>query len=157
MINRIIALFGEGPAPAPAARHDIHLATAALLVVAACQDGGFDAAERTHILSLLGSRFGLAPDEAGELMAEAEARADTAVQLLPFTKAIRAEFDHDERVEMVEMLWEVVYADGGLQQHEAALMRRIGGLIYVSDRQRGEARKRALRNLKKAGVPVSLA
>jgi uncharacterized tellurite resistance protein B-like protein len=55
---------------------------------------------------------------------------------------------------MVEMLWEVVYADGVLNDHEATLMLRIGGLVYVSDRERGEARKRALRKLKAAGKPA---
>lgn len=154
MIDRIKHLFGAGPPPAPARRHDIRLAAAALLVVAACQDDGFDDREKARIEALLAARFGLDAAEADSLMAEATVRAAETVQILPFTKAIKAEFSHDERVEMVEMLWQVVYADGVLQDHEAALMRRIGGLIYVSDRERGEARKRALRTLKKAGVSV---
>jgi len=47
----------------------------------------------------------------------------------------------------VEMLWEVVYADGVLHDYEANLLRRIGGLIYVSDMDRGNARKRVMTRL----------
>lgn len=154
MIDRIRHLFGAGPAPAPADRHDVRVAAAALLVVAARQDEGFDAREEARIRGLLSQRFGLTAEEVDTLMDKAVAHATEAVQILPFTRAIKAEFGHDERVEMVEMLWEVVYADGVLQDHEATLMRRIGGLIYVTDRERGEARKRALRTLKKAGIFV---
>ena len=48
---------------------------------------------------------------------------------------------------MIEMIWEVVYADGELHDYEDSLLRRIAGLIYVSDRDRGAARKRALERL----------
>jgi uncharacterized tellurite resistance protein B-like protein len=48
---------------------------------------------------------------------------------------------------IIEMLWEVVYADGVLHDYEANLLRRIGGLIYVSDRDRGAARKRVMKRL----------
>jgi uncharacterized tellurite resistance protein B-like protein len=66
------------------------------------------------------------------------------VELSRFIRRIRDGFDHDERVEMVEMLWRVVYADGVVHDHEANLLRRVAGLLYVSDRESGEARKRAI-------------
>ena len=53
-------------------------------------------------------------------------------------------FSHDERVRMIEMLWEVVLADDEIHDHEANLLRRVAGLIYVSDRESGDARKRVL-------------
>ena len=58
-----------------------------------------------------------------------------------------AAYEACERVELVEMLWEVVYADGRVDPFEANLLRRIGGLIYVSDRERGAARKRVAARL----------
>jgi uncharacterized tellurite resistance protein B-like protein len=64
------------------------------------------------------------------------------VQWQRHTRAIVDRFDEAERVGMIEMLWEVVYADGRVDDYEANLLRRVGGLIYVSDRDRGEARKR---------------
>ena len=51
-------------------------------------------------------------------------------------------FEPEERIALIEMLWEVAYADGELHDYEASLIRRITGLLYVSDRDSGEARKR---------------
>ena len=45
---------------------------------------------------------------------------------------------------MIEMLWDVVYADGDLDDFEANMMRAVTGLLYVSDRDSGDARKRVL-------------
>jgi uncharacterized tellurite resistance protein B-like protein len=54
-------------------------------------------------------------------------------------------------VDLIEMVWEVAYADGELHDYEANLLRRLGGLLYVSDRERGEARKRVLARLRPSG------
>lgn len=146
MLDRIKALFApDGVAPPSPQRDDVAFAAAALLVIAAEQDGLLCGAERDRIASLLAARFGLAAEEVAELVAEAESRVADAAQILPFTRAIKDRFTPEQRVEMVEMLWEVVYADGVLSDHEATLMRRVGGLIYVSDQERGAARQRALR------------
>ena len=57
----------------------------------------------------------------------------------------------DEVSRVIEMAWEVAYADGELHDHEANLLRRLGGLLYVSDRERGDARKRVLARLRPTG------
>ena len=64
-----------------------------------------------------------------------------------FTRVIKDRYSPEERVELVEMAWEVVYADGELHDYEANLLRRLGGLLYVSDKERGDARKRVLARL----------
>ena len=71
-----------------------------------------------------------------------------ASQLLGFTRAIKDRYSLEERIELIEMIWEVVYADGELHDYEANLLRRLGGLLYVSDRERGDARKRVLARLR---------
>ena len=53
----------------------------------------------------------------------------------------------EERVGILELLWEVVYADGQLHDYEASLLRRVAGLLYVSDRESGEARLRVMGRL----------
>jgi uncharacterized tellurite resistance protein B-like protein len=73
--------------------------------------------------------------------------ARESVQWNGFTSAIKDGLDHAERVQLIEMLWEVVYADGQLHDYEASLLRRVSGLLYVSDRESGEARKRVLARL----------
>ena len=120
------------------------LAAAALLVEAACMDGHFDGDERDAVCAALGAHFGLSESEAGTLIEEAEAVHHEATDLHRFTRAINDRYDHGNRLAVMEMLWEVVYADGRLHAYEANLIRRVGGLLHITDRERGEARKRVL-------------
>jgi uncharacterized tellurite resistance protein B-like protein len=151
MLNRIKALLaGEDRDSAPIETHSIskkQLAAAALLIEAAYMDTSFDQTERTAIERAIQLRFDLNEEEANTLIAEAEKVQNQSNQLLRFTRTVKDHFPEEERIELIEMLWEVVYADGELDQYESNLMRRIGGLIYVSDRERGEARKRVLKRL----------
>ncbi len=123
---------------------DLHLSVAMLLLEAARQDDTFDAAERTMIENLLTSRFGLTHDECVALMEKAQARSAQMVQLHGHTSAIAEAMTPDERIHLIEMLWDVAYADNVLDPEEDLLIRRIAGLIYVSDRDRVLARQRAL-------------
>ncbi|MEQ8333733.1 TerB family tellurite resistance protein [Nisaea sp.] len=133
---------------AEASRSDgVQEAVAALLVKAAQLDGAFGADERRAIEVLLASRFGCAPDEAGQKVDGAIKDLESSVDFYGFTRVIRDEFDHDQRVELMEMLWEVAYADGVLHDYEASLMRRVTGLIYVTDQESGAARKRVMQKL----------
>ena len=157
MIDRIKSLFaamgGGAPAPAPqeaAGVDDLHLAAAALLAEVALGDGDFDEAERRAINQLVRDRFGLSETQAVTLVEAGEQAAEDATHLLRFTRVIKDNFTASERVELIEMIWEVVYADGVLHDYEDSLLRRIAGLIYVSDRDRGEARKRALARVTEA-------
>jgi uncharacterized tellurite resistance protein B-like protein len=150
MLDRLHRLLtGRAPEAQPAAHsfEERQLAAAALMVEAATMDSAFDAAERARVGELIRERFALGADEAADLIAEAERAVAASVQWHGFTSAIKDGFDHAERVELIEMLWEVAYADGQLHDYEASLLRRIAGLLYVSDRESGEARKRVLARL----------
>ena len=151
MFDRLRQLLGTGAdeaqAPRPHSFEERQLAAAALLVEAASMDSEFGAAERAKIGQLLRSRFGLGAAEADDLLAEAERTAAESVEWQGFTQAIKDGFPPAERILVIEMLWEVVYADGQLHDYEASLLRRIAGLLYVSDRESGEARKRVLARL----------
>jgi len=120
----------------------MRLAASALLVETAIMDGRFDETERATIQRLLGARFSLEAADAGALVAEAEQAVGESHQLFRFTKSINDHFSSDQRVELMEMLWEVAYADGVLDDYEENLLRRIAGLIYVTDRDRGLTRNR---------------
>jgi uncharacterized tellurite resistance protein B-like protein len=149
MLERLMALLhADDVAPVGAwRRDDVEVAAAALLVEAARVDGAMLPAERAAIVDLLGRRFGLAPD-AAEALLEAGIEADErTVQLHRFATLVNQRFSEDERIELVEMLWAVVYADGAVSAYEANLLRRIGGLLYVPDRDRGAARQRVLARL----------
>jgi uncharacterized tellurite resistance protein B-like protein len=146
MLDRLVKIFTtEHPQRHDA--HELHLAAGALLIEAASLDGHFDAQERATIGRILKDRFSLTAAEVEELMAAAEEKVRESTQLFEFTRVIGRHFSAEERIELIEMLCEVVYADGTLHDYEASLLRRVGELVYVSDRDRGDARKRAMRRL----------
>ena len=125
----------------------VQLATVALLVEAAQMDDEFGAEERAKIIELVENRFGLSAAESRELLQAASAKVEESVEVFGFTREIKNAFSPEERIEMMEMLWEVAYADGSLHDLEANLMRRLAGLLHVSDRDSGTARKRVIARL----------
>jgi uncharacterized tellurite resistance protein B-like protein len=125
----------------------LRLAVATLMVEAGTLDGHFDDAEQAHVQALLARRFGLAEAEARQLLNDARHEAERSVQLIGMTQTVKNALDYDQRVELLEMLWEVAYTDGRLHDYEANLMRRMAGLVYVSDQDAGAARKRAMARL----------
>lgn len=147
MIGKLLGLAGRREQDVELSRHELHLAVAALLVEAAMMDGTFDTTERATIERLVVERLSLEPEEAKELIADAEERVRDSVEMWGFAHRVKDAFSYEDRIGMMEMLWQVVYADGVLHDYEANLMRRIAGLIYVEDRDSGHARKRALARL----------
>lgn len=149
MIASIRDLFARADKPTTGRRaaEELRLAAAALLVTAARMDGDFGAAERETVLGLLRRRLDLAETDAAELLDMAEAAAMRSTQLFAFTAAVNKGYAPEERIAMIEMLWEVAYADGKLHDYEANLLRRIAGLIHVPDPVSGAARKRVLARL----------
>jgi uncharacterized tellurite resistance protein B-like protein len=144
MLNRIRKLMTGGTQTARSdAAEEMRLAAAALLVEAATIDENFDPEERVRILAFVAERFDLTEADATALIDAAGREIDGSVQLYAFTAAVRNGFSYEERVELMESLWRVVLADGHVDPHEDQLLRRIAGLIYVTDRDRGLARKRA--------------
>ncbi|MDP6895738.1 MAG: TerB family tellurite resistance protein [Rhodospirillales bacterium] len=128
-------------------------ATAVLLIETAVMDGEFAADERATIGRLLMERFGISENGVDTLMVETEQAVADSVELFSFTRVLRSDYDHADRVKMIEMMWEVAYADGVIHDYEANLIRRATGLLHVSDRESGEARKRVLERLdKEAGA-----
>ena len=144
MLNRLKQIFTADTRPEEIDKNDQKLACAALLVEAAVMDGTFDDDERTVVLNLLEERFGLNGEEADDLLAHAEATMDESNELYTLTRTIKDTFDQAQRIEMIEMLWQVAYADGEVHDYESNLIRRLSGLLYVSDRDSGEARKRVV-------------
>ena len=123
------------------------LACAALMTRAAWLDGTIDQAEENALRDLMMKRFEVSQDEANVILEEASADVEASNDIYRYTKELRDNFDADERLKLIEMIWEVVYADGVLHDFEATLMRRLAGLLYVDDRDSGEAKKRVMNKL----------
>jgi uncharacterized tellurite resistance protein B-like protein len=147
MIDRIKALIlGDSASGGDSGNgaDDLQVAAVALLVESAVMDGDFDESERSVIAGLISERFGLDGEAAEALIIAGEEALQQSHQLYAFTRVIKQGFEVDDKVEMIEMLWDVACADGEVHDFEANLVRRVAGLIHVSDRDSGEARKRAM-------------
>ena len=148
MLNRIRALFQENDPGDD--RHRLEAAAAALLVEAARTDNTISQAERERILDVTRRHFHLSEEEAQDLLSAAVFDTEGASPYYRYVTVINDHCPPDKRLWIIEMLWEVAYADGELNDLEANLLRRIGGLLHVPDVDRGVARKRVLERL---GLP----
>lgn len=148
MFEKLKSLFSSGEDTKPEDAHEVHLVAAAVLLIEAARlDDHFDDRERERIAILLVERFDISETTAEALFETAHARHEQSVEIFSFTNVIKNRFDEAQRIEMIEMLWEVVYADSVLDSYEANLLRRVTGLLHVTDRQSGEARKRVREKL----------
>ena len=121
---------------------DFQLALAALLVRLAKSDGYYSAAEIIRIEKVVMSRFDLSHDEAVELREHAERVEAEAPDTVRFTRAIKDAVPYEERVSVIEVLWQVALADGERDQDEDALVRLVTSLLGVSDKDSAMARQK---------------
>ncbi len=115
---------------------DYRLAAAALLVHTAGIDGGVSESEHARLHDLIKERFKL--DDAGtdKLLARAEEADDSAIDLYQFTTRLNRALDDKQRARIVEMMWQVVYADGRVTEFEDNLIWRAADLLHVSREER---------------------
>lgn len=135
---------------AGASAHRLQLATAVMLVEVMRADATFHHDERTAVLRTLRERFALADDEAQRLAELAESTARDATDLYGFTSHIDAVFGMPEKLEMLDQMWRVAYADGVLSAHERHVVWRIADLLHVPPGAQAHARMRAR---EAAGLP----
>jgi uncharacterized tellurite resistance protein B-like protein len=125
-------VLGEDQRAKHLREEELQLAAAALLVHASLIDGRADPEERRKLRSLLQARFNLGEDEFDRILGEAEAWEQESVDLYSFTSVLCRELDQEGRQRIVEMLWEIVLADGVLHEYEADLVSRGAELLGVS-------------------------
>ena len=121
--------------------NDYRLAAAALLVHAAAIDGEVSPLERERLHAIIKQRFDLDEEATNELVAEATEAEHQAVDLYHFTSLINRTLDEAGRRRVVEMMWEIVYADGRVTEFEDNLLWRAADLLGVSSRERIELRR----------------
>jgi uncharacterized tellurite resistance protein B-like protein len=131
-----------GKHPDRFADNDYRLAAAALLVHAATIDGDMLAAERSKLQIVLKHRFDLDDAATDALIDEATAAEHEAVDLYHFTSSINRSLDEEGRRRIIEMMWEIVYADGGVSEFESNLIWRAADLLGISSRDRIELGRR---------------
>jgi uncharacterized tellurite resistance protein B-like protein len=134
---------------APAAQEDrefddtgSRLAATALLIHVVSLDGEPSELEKRKLHSLLESHFGLDPGTADKLVASATLVEGEAVDLYHFTSVIMRSVNEEGRLRIVEMMWELVYADGQVSEFEDNVVWRAADLLGVSSRDRIDLKHR---------------
>ncbi len=138
MIEHLRKIFGGEPEVRGVleGREPLELATAALLVELARSDFSESSVEFDAIRQLLRKRFELDAAQLEALMVDAARRADRAVSLHEFTHRLNRELAVADKQGIIEMLWQVSVADGHIDKYEEQLIKRVAGLLHVSDRDR---------------------
>ena len=140
MIDKIKRFFDKARAEVPGdtnqpTEHDIRVATCALLVEIARIDEEFTDAEMQTILSILKEKYGLSPEHADALIAEAEKELEKSVDLWHFANLINQNYSNEEKIEIIETLWQIVYVDGKMDEHEHYLMGKLQNLLCLTHDQ----------------------
>jgi uncharacterized tellurite resistance protein B-like protein len=131
-----------GKEPAHFAPNDYRLAAAALLVHVAGIDGNISDVEREKLHSVIKRSFDLDEAETDALVAEATEAEHEAIDLYHFTSLINRSLNEEGRRRVVEMMWQIVYADGRVSEFESNLIWRAADLLGVSSRERIEIGRR---------------
>ena len=138
--NFLSDLSGGGKHQEAFAEDDYRLAAAALLVHVCTVDGDISPAERTRLHDVLKHRFDLDEPGTARLIDAAIAADNEAVDLYHFTHLINRSLDEEGRRRMVEMMWEIVFADGQVDEFEDNIVWRASDLLGISARERIELR-----------------
>ncbi|MBE8191405.1 MAG: TerB family tellurite resistance protein [Alphaproteobacteria bacterium] len=154
MLQRLKDIFAtpstlplESAAPLDMEAAPVHIAAAALLVHAAGIDGTIEEREADLLARITSRHFGLSAAEATFLLEQAHLAADEANDLYRFTSQINANFSPAHKLNLIELVWQIVLADAIIDDYEANLLRRLAGLLYVSDKDVGAAKHRAQQKL----------
>ena len=124
-------------------------AIAAILIEAALIDQDFGKKERDIIVKILKTHFGLLEDyNINELIEETVSNLEGSGDLITYTRTIKENWDLKDRIEIIEMMWKVCLIDNKIEPYEDMLIRRVSGLIYVSDKDRKKAKNSAINALK---------
>jgi len=124
--------------------HDVHVAVCALFVEMARIDKTFTPAEMETILTILKEKYGLSQEHADALMAEADRELEQSVDLWQFARLINENYSTAEKIEIIEILWQMVFVDGKMDEYEHYLMNKLKNLLRLSQDQLIDAKLRVM-------------
>jgi uncharacterized tellurite resistance protein B-like protein len=135
-LRHFLADFSGAPAKREFGEDDYRLAAVALLIHLAEADGAIDAQEKIRLKEIIEQNFGLDAQATARLIAIAEQSDHEAVDFYHFTNVIKRALDEDGRLKIIEMMWELAFADGQLHELEDNIVWRVAELIGISNRDR---------------------
>ena len=149
IVKRFFSKVTEGDSKATHQKtaHDIRVATCALFVEIARIDEKFTQPEMEKILSIIQEKYGLFQEYADALIAEAEKELEGSIDLWQFASLINANYSIEEKIEIIETLWQIVYVDGKMDRYEHYLMNKLKTLLRLSQNQLIDAKLKVLSRL----------
>jgi uncharacterized tellurite resistance protein B-like protein len=130
--NLLTSFFQPDESEAAQGGNNLPLATAVLLFDVMRSDDNTNDAERTQALTSLRQRFALSKEAAAQLMAQAEQIAVRANDYFSFTSLMNERFTQAQKIQVIEFMWQVAYADGTLDAHENHVISKVAGLLHVT-------------------------
>ncbi len=148
MLRTLKELFDSftqlAPTQSPAERaRAVQLAAAVLLVEVVRAEASMDEAERTAMVNALRSKFALADDELERLLELAVTTSKTAYDYQRFTGSLNEHFTQDQKIQLVEAMWQVAYADAHIDANENHTISKVAGLLHVTHGEYIAAKMRA--------------
>lgn len=132
MFNRILKLLqGEGEVAQESRFERVQVATCALLLEVAHSDGHYQSVEAKIVHDLLAHKFNLSAAAVAELVDYSHRHREESLDLFQFAREINAHFSRDEKLDVMEGVWRVIYADGTLDKFEDALARQLATLLRL--------------------------
>ena len=133
MLDIIVGLLKGDAAGQPQSRFEkVQLATCALFLEVAHSDGVYQAVEAKIVHDLLAEKFELSAACVTELIEHAQDHRAETHDLFQFAREINAEFSIDEKLDVMEAVWRIIYADGELDKFEDAIARQLATLLRLS-------------------------
>ena len=144
MINKIKEFFNKKTQEAEDNSHSVlNIATAALLIEVMTIDGNMDQEEMDSVKSNLSTILELSDDEIQELINLSQEEVSDATSLYQFTKEINANFELQQKLDLMTALWQVALADDYLDKYEESILRKIADLIHLRHSEYIECKSRA--------------
>ncbi len=142
ILNRLFQ-SSELQSPSFDQEHALRVSTATLLIEVCRADFQEEESELDRMRHLMAEQFSLTDPELDELMLQARESADILVSLQHITRQLNEQFDAPMKIRVVEMMWQVVYADGVKHHYEEHLIRQVSELLYVPHSMFIQARHKA--------------
>jgi uncharacterized tellurite resistance protein B-like protein len=151
MIDLLKRFFGKSVVERSAdkeeeAFHDIRIATCALLLEMANIDNKFSESERERIIHVLKKDFELSDGHATALIEAADEELNRSIDLWQFTNLINQNYSEGEKLQIIETIWKIVYADGRLDKHEDYLVHKLAKLLRLTHKQLIDAKLKVIRS-----------
>ena len=132
------------PAPGKDSQHSVLVATCALFLEMAEIDNEFARSECNHIIDILKKEYALDDGYAEELAKAALAERENSYDLWRFANLINQNYTNEEKIQIVELLWRLIYADGHLSDHEQYLITKLRKMLRLTHSQVIDAKLKVL-------------